>query len=36
MADTTKEAKSDFFKGVKAEFRKIIWPTRELLAKETG
>ena len=24
-----------FFKGVKAEFKKIIWPSRETLAKET-
>jgi len=24
-----------FFKGVKAEFKKIIWPSQETLAKET-
>lgn len=27
--------KSDWFSGLKAEFRKIIWPTKETLAKET-
>ena len=27
--------KSDWFSGLKAEFRKIIWPTKEALAKET-
>ena len=27
--------KSDWFAGLKAEFQKIIWPTKERLAKET-
>ena len=27
--------KSSWFTGLKAEFKKIIWPTRERLAKET-
>ncbi len=27
--------KSDWLSGLKAEFRKIIWPTKEQLAKET-
>ena len=27
--------KSDWLTGLKAEFRKIIWPTKEQLAKET-
>ena len=27
--------KSDWFTGLKAEFAKIIWPTKEQLAKET-
>ncbi len=27
--------KSNWFTGLKAEFRKIIWPTKEQLAKET-
>ena len=26
---------SAFFKGVKSEFQKIIWPTKETLAKQT-
>ena len=24
-----------FFKGVKAEFKKIIWPSKDLVARET-
>ncbi|MBO4838974.1 MAG: preprotein translocase subunit SecE [Lachnospiraceae bacterium] len=28
--------KPGFFKGVKAEFKKIIWPTKATVAKETG
>ena len=28
--------KRSFFKGVKAEFKKIIWPTKATVAKETG
>ena len=28
--------KGSFFKGVKAEFKKIIWPSKETVAKETG
>ena len=28
--------KTSFFKGVKAEFKKIIWPTKETVARETG
>lgn len=34
MADIGKE-KSDFFKGVKAEYKKIIWPKKEDLIKQT-
>ena len=30
-----KENKQSFFKGVKAEFKKIIWPNREELTKQT-
>lgn len=26
---------SGFFKGVKAEFKKIIWPTKDSLTKQT-
>ena len=32
----TKEKKTPFFKGLKAEFRKIIWPDKETLAKQTA
>ena len=28
--------KTGFFKGVKAEFKKIIWPNKAAVAKETG
>ncbi len=28
--------KTSFFKGVKAEFKKIIWPSKATVAKETG
>ena len=27
---------SSFFKGVKAEFKKIIWPSKATVARETG
>ena len=39
MANTEKKSLptriGDFFKGVKAEFGKIIWPTRNDIFKET-
>ena len=28
--------KTGFFKGVKAEFKKIVWPSKATVAKETG
>lgn len=28
--------KTGFFKGVKAEFKKIIWPSKATVARETG
>ena len=41
--DTEKKAekkpeqkKNSFFKGVKSEFKKIIWPTKATVAKETS
>jgi len=34
MADNTKE-KNSFFKGVKAEYKKIAWPSQETIIKET-
>ena len=30
-----KKAKTSFFKGLKTEFRKIIWPTKDTVKKET-
>lgn len=30
------EKKPSFFKGVKAEFKKIIWPDKSTVSKETG
>ena len=36
MAETTDIApKKSFFKGLKSEFRKIVWPGKEDLAKQT-
>ncbi len=29
-------AKKNFFKGVKSEFDKIVWPDRETVGKETA
>ena len=28
--------KNSFFKGVKSEFKKIVWPSKATVAKETG
>ncbi len=41
MAENTKSeakpaAKKGFFKGVKSEWRKITWPSKETLVKETA
>ena len=39
MAKTDKAEKSSvqsWFNGLKAEFKKIIWPNRESLVKQTG
>ena len=38
MGETVKETKQkkNWFKGIKAEFKKIIWPDRKSLTKETG
>ena len=38
MGETTgteKAPKKSFFKGLKAEFNKIIWPDKDTLTKET-
>ena len=34
-AKATKPAKPKFFQGVKAEFKKITWPDKELLLKQS-
>jgi len=33
-ANTTK--KTNFFKGLKSEFKKIVWPSFPILMKQTG
>ncbi len=37
MGETVKEkkAKTSFFKGLKAEFKRIIWPNSKTLIRET-
>ena len=35
MGDTTKTQKKSWFKGLKAEFKKIVWPDKNTLAKQT-
>ncbi len=35
MADEKKTAKKSWFKGLKAEFNKIIWTDRKTLGKQT-
>ena len=35
MAEETKKTEISFFKGLKAEFKKIIWPSRRDVAKQT-
>ena len=36
MADNTEKTKKmSWFKGLKAEFKKIIWPDKKTLAKQT-
>ena len=36
MGDNEKAPKKSFFKGLKAEFKKIIWPDRKTVIKESG
>lgn len=39
MGETTgteKAPKKSFFKGLKAEFKKIVWPGQETVAKQTA
>ncbi len=35
MGETNKAPKTSWFKGVKAEYKKIIWPDKESLTKQT-
>lgn len=35
MSEKKKTQKRSWFKGLQAEFRKIIWPDRKTLAKQT-
>lgn len=36
MADVTeKKAKKGFFQGIKSEFKKIVWPDKATLARES-
>ena len=35
MEQTQKKDKENFFKNLKVEFKKVIWPTRESAAKQT-
>lgn len=36
MAEKTEKAKkTSWFKGLKAEFKKVIWPDKKTLAKQT-
>lgn len=36
MADNNEGVKKSWWDGLKSEFEKIIWPTRESVAKQTG
>ena len=35
MGENTKTQKKRWFKGLKAEFNKIVWPDKNTLAKQT-
>ena len=35
MGETTKTQKTSWFKGMTAEFKKIIWPDQKSLTKQT-
>lgn len=35
MGETIKTQKTSWFKGMKAEFKKIIWPDQKSLTKQT-
>ena len=35
MGDSKETSKTPFFKGVKAELKKIVWPNKKTLTKQT-
>ena len=35
MSDKTKTQKKSWFKGLQAEFKKVIWPDKKTLARQT-
>ena len=35
MGENTKTQKKSWFKGLKAEFKKVIWPDKNTLTKQT-
>ncbi len=35
MGDSSEQKKPGFFKGVKAEFKKIIWPDKHAMLKQS-
>ena len=35
MGDSKETQKTPFFKGLKAEFKKVFWPDKNTLAKQT-
>ena len=35
-ANTEKTPKISFFKGLKAEFKKVVWPDQETVVKQTA
>lgn len=35
MGETSKTQKTSWFKGMKAEFKKIMWPDKKSLTKQT-
>ena len=34
--NTDKAAKKSYWKGIKAEFKKIVWPTKDTVTKQTA
>jgi preprotein translocase subunit SecE len=36
MADTAKKTKTSWFKGLKGEYKKVVWPNRKTITRQTG